>query len=167
MFFAHYENTMRNARPKFVEPEVVRSIEQIRAEKRVAAAELCREQARALAERLEQQRFDAAQHALSLQAVQFYRVLDIRNARTPVRSIVERVGTFHDISFDAIVGPRRDRKTVAARYDAIKAVHSVRPDLTLQKIGWHFNRDHTSVLHALGRVKKNQAASKASNGAEP
>lgn len=149
MFIAHYENTMRNARPKFVEPERVRTIDQIRAEKRAAAAELCREQARALAAKLEQQKFEAAQKALSAQAISYYRVLDIRDSKTPVRSLIERVGTFHGVSFDTIVGPRRDRKSVAARFDAIKAVHEARPDLSLPQIGRHFNRDHTTIINAL------------------
>lgn len=144
MFIAHYENTMRNARPKFFAPvETVRTMAQIRAEKRAAWDE-----------KVEQQRAEAEQAAQSARAVSQYRSIDIREGRTPVRSLIERVATFHGTTFDVIVGPRRDRKSVAARFDAIKAVHAARPDLSTPQIGKHFNRDHTSILHALGRLDK-------------
>lgn len=152
MFIAHFENTMRNARPRaFVQPEIVRSIEQIRIEKRAAALEAQRQKAAAWSSLLDEMKEKAA---LAAQAPLLYRTIQIRDVRTPVRSLIERVAAFHGLSYEVIVGPRRDRASVAARFDAIKAVHDARPDLTTPQIGKHFNRDHTSILHALGRLNK-------------
>jgi chromosomal replication initiation ATPase DnaA len=151
MFVASYANTMRNARPKFVEPEIVRSIEQIRAEKRAEALQAERERSAAMARELERRRKADAEKRLSLAAVAMYRTIDVRDSKTPVRALIERVAAFHGVSFEDILGPRRDRKTVAARFDAIAAVHKARPDLSLPQMGRHFHRDHTSILHALSR----------------
>jgi len=142
---------MRNARPKFVEPEIVRSIEQIRAEKRAEALQAERERSAAMAMELDRRREEEAKKRLSLAAVAMYRAIDVRDSKTPVRPLIERVGAFHGVSFDEIIGPRRDRKTVAARFDAIAAVHKARPDLSTPQLGRIFNRDHTSILHALSR----------------
>lgn len=153
MFIAHYENTMRNARPKFVAPEIIRTVDQARAEKRMAALEEQRQQAAAWAEKMEEAQ---AKALLAAKAPTLYRILHIRDSigKTHVRSLIEMVGTFHGVSFEDIVGVRRDRITVAARYDAIAAVRKARPDLSTPQIGKHFNRDHTSVLHALGRLSR-------------
>lgn len=78
-----------------------------------------------------------------------YRVIDVIDARTPAREIVSRVGAAHGYSFAEITGPRLEKSLVQARFDAIKAVADARPDLSLPQIGRIFNRDHTSILHAL------------------
>lgn len=152
MFIASFTNTMRNARPKFAAPEIVRTMDQIRAEKRAEALRIRREKAAAWVAEMERRYLTAAEGERAFAAVSMYRTLYVREfGKTPVRSLIDRVGAFHGISFEDIVGPRRDRKTVAARFDAIAAVHKARPDLSTPQIGRHFNRDHTSILHALSR----------------
>ena len=135
--------------PTIVCPTIVRTIEQIRAEKRAEAIQARREDALIWSAKVEQARLEA----LSASAVASYRMIDVRQPKTPVRALIERVATFHEIPYEVILGPRRDKKAVAARFDAIKAVHDARPDLSTPQIGKHFNRDHTSILHALGRLK--------------
>lgn len=154
MFVASYTHTMRNARPKASPPkETVRTIEQIREEKRAIAVDILRKQAAALAEKIEQARLNAARDALSAKAISLYRVIDIREAKPLVRRLIEQVAVFHGVSYDDIVGPSRTHKHVAARFDAIRAVHDARPDLSLPQLGRHFARDHTSILYALSKAK--------------
>jgi len=143
MFVASYANTMRNARPKFYEPEIVRTMAQIRAEKRE----------------------EAARQRLQTQALSEYRSIDVRTAKPPVRQIIEQVATFHGITYDHIVGIRLDRDIVAARHDAIKAVSDARPDLSSPQIGKFFNRDHTTILHALSKTSGTMPRRKARSGA--
>ncbi len=155
MFVAHFGNTMRNARPKFYDPEPVRTMAQIRAEKREEAAHLRRlEQEAWVAKRRKanEEREAAAQRQLQAQAPSEYRSIDIRAVKPPVRQIIERIAAFHGTTYDQIVGVRLDRGLVAARHDAIKAVSDARPDLSSPQIGKFFNRDHTTILHALAKT---------------
>ena len=145
MFVAHFENTMRNAKfaPQAVKP-VVRTIEQIRAEKRrqreVEARRQMEEEARRriVAER-------------NMAAVRTYRCIDIRGSVTPAKDIVRWVAEMKGVTVDDILGNRRERQFVTARFDAIKAVADARPDLSLSQIGKIFNRDHTTIIHALNK----------------
>lgn len=114
MFIARYENTMRNARPKGIEPEPRKA--QPRPEDPAVAA---------------------------------YRSIDVLEPKMPAREIISRVGALHGYTLAEITGPRLEKKLVQARFDAIKAVADHRPDLSLPQIGRIFNRDHTSILHAL------------------
>ncbi|WP_054312112.1 helix-turn-helix domain-containing protein [Mesorhizobium sp. 1M-11] len=116
MFIARYENTMRNARPKGVEPEPARPSPAPRTEDPAVAA---------------------------------YRCIDVLEPRTPAREIISRVGALHGYTLAEITGPRLEKRLVQARFDAIKAVADARPDMSLPQIGRIFNRDHTSILHAL------------------
>ncbi len=116
MFIARYENTMRNARPKGVEPEP---------------------------------RKPRPQPARQDPAVAAYRTIDVLEPRMPAREIISRVGALHGYTLAEITGPRLEKKLVQARFDAVKAVADARPDMSLPQIGRIFNRDHTSILHAL------------------
>ncbi|MBX3751922.1 MAG: hypothetical protein KF897_17725, partial [Opitutaceae bacterium] len=49
-------------------------------------------------------------------------------------------------------GASRTRHVVEARFEAIRLVRAARPDLSLPAIGRLFNRDHTTILHALKRA---------------
>lgn len=116
MFIARFENTMRNARPKSVEPDMPGAKSEAVPEDPAVAA---------------------------------YRCIDVLGAKTPAREIISRVGALHGYTLAEITGPRLEKSLVQARFDAIKAVADARPDLSLPQIGRIFNRDHTSILHAL------------------
>lgn len=166
MFIAHYENTMRNARPAPpVEREVVRTIQQIRAEKRREAEAARRRQIEAWAARAAAERQEAENEAELVRTLAAYRCIVVRGTgpKEPARDIVAKVAALHGMTASEVISARRDRKTVEARFDAIKAVADARPDLSLPQIGRIFERDHTSILHALrkrgGRVPSSTAAS--------
>lgn len=156
MFAVSYQRTMAGAKPKFREPEeTVRSIELIRREKREEIERVRRAEAQAWADRVRAEREEHRKRLQSLQAVSEYRVLEIREPAscTPARIIVERVAAFHAMKPAQIFSHRRDRKTMAARHDAIRAVAEARPDMSLPQIGRVFGgRDHTTILHSLRKT---------------
>ena len=84
---------------KFIEPTIVRTIEQIRAEKRAEAIQARREDALIWSAKVEQARLEA----LSERAVASYRLIDVRQGKTPVRALIERVATFHEIPYEVIL----------------------------------------------------------------
>lgn len=156
MYMVEYRQTMKNARPKFKEPEVVvRSIEQIRTEKRIEAARLRREQARAWVARMEERH--RAEMARIEQEITVIASPEPRERKMPVQEIIAGVAAVHRIPVDAIMSPRRDKQAVAARFEAIVAVRNEHPHLSLTQLGRIFKRDHTSLIHAL-RVMAKRAA---------
>lgn len=69
------------------------------------------------------------------------------------KDIIKRVCWEHEMSVAAVVGPSRNKQIVAVRHAAMAEVH-MHTDLTLTQIGKLFNRDHTSVLHGIGKHMK-------------
>lgn len=78
-----------------------------------------------------------------------YKTHDIIGCRPAAREIIMRVAKWRGVQFTAILGTQRTRHIVAARFEAIRAVADARPDLSLPQLGRIFNRDHTSIIHAL------------------
>lgn len=70
---------------------------------------------------------------------------------TQTRALIAQVAARRGVSAAEVLGQKRERRVVEARFDAIAAVYRARPDLTLPRIGAIFNRDHTSILHALSK----------------
>lgn len=78
------------------------------------------------------------------------------------RAIIERVSAWHDMEANVVTGPLRNIPIVAARTDAMAAIYincrrwgsfeQAYVCLSLPAIGRHFNRDHTTVLHALKKA---------------
>ena len=156
MFIAHSENTMRNAKPKYVEPKPpVRTIQQLREENRIRA-ELKLEAERE-AERLRLE-LEAEERRLAAEAVEGYRCIDVLAAKTPAKKIIAQVAAIHGLSVAEVMSNRRNRPVVEARFDAIKAVADIRPDMSLPQIGRLFGKDHTTILHALRRRGGRRAA---------
>lgn len=143
MFIAHFENTMRNAKfaPQAVKP-VVRTIDQIRAEKRRQRVAETRRQAEELAER-------QAKAKRELEAVSMYRCIDVIDFRTPAKEIIRLVAAANGLTTADLLSNRRFKAVVEARFDAIKAVADARPDLSLMQIGKIFGKDHTTIIWAL------------------
>jgi hypothetical protein len=57
------------------------------------------------------------------------------------------------ITLENVKGPERRARYVGARKAIATAIREQRPDLSTTQIGRFLNRDHTTVLNLLGRVK--------------
>lgn len=77
------------------------------------------------------------------------RTIDI----TKPQEIIDMVSAELDIYVEDIVGTSHNRVIVEARYIAIKMIKEMIPSLTLKRIGDTFNRDHTTIIHALKQVE--------------
>lgn len=70
-----------------------------------------------------------------------------------VSSIIDAVCAHYRISRGQILSPKRSRFVTNPRHLAIFLTHKFREDLSYPQIGRAFNRDHSSIMHAVGRVK--------------
>lgn len=68
--------------------------------------------------------------------------------------IIRQFCALNNVSVDVVFGPSRYRPVVKLRQLAMVEVYRRRPDLSLPQIGRLFNRDHTTIIHA---VKKHGA----------
>lgn len=82
-----------------------------------------------------------------------------------LRGIILEVGAKYNVGIRSITGRSRQAHVVAVRYEAIHAVAKAvgwKPNCgnwsrhywNSMTIGKLFNRDHTTILYALGRVKR-------------
>ena len=70
-----------------------------------------------------------------------------------VKHIIRRIARKHGISPDLITGPCRQRWLIAIRHEAIAECAMLRPDMSLNALGYQFGgRDHTTILHALKKA---------------
>lgn len=77
----------------------------------------------------------------------------------PVKAIIlEVLDKFPGVSFAELKGPRRDRNIVRARQVAMYEVYTQRDDMSTPMVGNLFGRDHTTVLHAVHKIKAMKAA---------
>lgn len=76
------------------------------------------------------------------------RSIDITNPQ----EIIEMVSAELEIYVEDIIGKSHNRLIVEARYIAIKMIKEMIPSLTLTRIAKVFDRDHTSIIHALKQV---------------
>lgn len=74
--------------------------------------------------------------------------------RVPVKDIIAHVAHLHLLKPDDLIGPRRMKHIIAARHEAIRVTANLRPDLSLPQIGRAFNKDHTTILHALRKTQQ-------------
>lgn len=85
---------------------------------------------------------------ITLSADDIKRCRDISNRELGiVRQIASQVAEATDVPFKAIMGVRRDARTVQARQLVMYIAR--REGLSLQRIGRVMNRDHTTVLHGI------------------
>lgn len=155
MFIAYSENTMRNAKFAVAEPApIVRTIQQIRAEKRREAEAARKREIEAWRKKLEEDKQRRIDELRASAAVDAYRCITVRGmpeVKVPAKEIIAKVAAMHNMTAAEILSNRRHRPVVEARHDAIKAVADARPDLSLPQIGRIFGKDHTSIIHALNR----------------
>lgn len=71
--------------------------------------------------------------------------------KAQVRKVIEAVCERHEVSYTDVMSRSRFADIVACRHEAIVAVASAFPWMSLPKIGRVFGRDHTSILHALDK----------------
>lgn len=136
MFAVSASRTMKNARPKFREDDVVvRDIVQLRAEKKREA---------------ERQR-QAAKDAMD-DIIGKYRTREWLGRVTP-RRVIEKIAKEHGVSLGLIIGQRRAKEIVAIRDKAVRAVAEQFPEMSLPDIGKAFKRDHTTIIHSLRKTK--------------
>lgn len=69
-------------------------------------------------------------------------------------ALIEEVAKRHGLTAFDVVSRCREHRVVAARYEAIRIVHAARPTMSSPQLGRLFNRDHSTVLYALGRTKR-------------
>lgn len=68
-----------------------------------------------------------------------------------VRTILDTVARDHKVRVQEICGPRRTKRHVGARHEAIRLIHEACPELSTPDIASIFGLDHTSVIYVLGR----------------
>ncbi|TAX57130.1 hypothetical protein ELI01_18810 [Rhizobium leguminosarum] len=78
-----------------------------------------------------------------------------RPAKAIILEVLER---FPGVSFAELKGPRRDKNIVRARQVAMFEVYDQRDDMSTPMVGNLFGRDHTTVLHAVHKIKAMKAA---------
>lgn len=71
-----------------------------------------------------------------------------------VLSIQKQTAERHGVTLQALLGDGRGRELMAARYEAIALAHAARPDLSAAALGRIFKRDHTIILRALKRSRR-------------
>jgi chromosomal replication initiation ATPase DnaA len=65
------------------------------------------------------------------------------------RNLIGRVAAWHGYTVEDVLGPSRARPLIQARFDAVAAVATTYPGMSLPMLGRLFKRDHTTILHAL------------------
>lgn len=155
MFVASYRNTMRNAKPKYVEPPVVLSMADVRAARAVRLQAALQEQRAAEQERIAKIRKDASERAKAYAA-------ELRLAghryRPTVAEIERRACDLFGLSRQELHGNRRSRNVVFARQFVMYWAARLTP-LSTPQIGRLLGgRDHTTVLHGKTAYANKRAA---------
>lgn len=70
------------------------------------------------------------------------------------KDIIHRIAAETGVPYRDIIGVRRSHPIIHARFLAIRAVADAKPHMSLPAIGRVFNRDHTSILHALRKTRR-------------
>jgi hypothetical protein len=69
--------------------------------------------------------------------------------RTHIKSLIAKAAQDNGVTYEAIMSRARPRDVCRARFDAIASVAAAYPDMSFPRIGKIFNRDHSSIVHAL------------------
>jgi chromosomal replication initiation ATPase DnaA len=78
------------------------------------------------------------------------------------RQIIQSVARLHQVKVAELMGRRRFRPIVRARQDAIRRVAEAKPHLSISQLGRIFDRDHSTILWAMGRLSRQQSGRRAS-----
>lgn len=92
--------------------------------------------------------------ALSVRKAEIEDLAPSLQPKAKARQIVAETAERHGFTADEILGPGKKASLVKARWEAMALVRREFPAWSLPQIGMFFNRDHTSVLHALRMAAK-------------
>jgi len=73
----------------------------------------------------------------------------VHTKRTHIKSIIANAAKVNGVTYEAIMSRARPRDVCRARFAAITAVAAAYPDMSFPRLGRIFNRDHSSIVHAL------------------
>lgn len=73
----------------------------------------------------------------------------VNTKRAHIKALIAKAAADNGVSYDDIMGRARPQKICRARFDAIAAVAAAYPDMSFPRIGKIFQRDHSSIVHAL------------------
>jgi chromosomal replication initiation ATPase DnaA len=86
------------------------------------------------------------------EAMRLYRLAaDVEDPQS-AREIITQVALRHGFRYSEIIGPSRNKAVVLARHEAMVEVARRKPNYSVPMIGKAFNRDHTTILHALNKA---------------
>lgn len=78
-----------------------------------------------------------------------YAMEPAQTKRTHIKALIAKAAQDNGVTYEAIMSRARPRDVCRARFDAIAAVSAAYPDMSFPRIGKIFNRDHSSIVHAL------------------
>lgn len=73
----------------------------------------------------------------------------LQTKRAHIKSLIAKAAQDNGVSYEDIMSRARPQNICRARFDAIAAVASAYPDMSFPRIGRIFQRDHSSIVHAL------------------
>ncbi|WP_145984560.1 hypothetical protein [Methylobacterium aquaticum] len=84
------------------------------------------------------------------EAAAFRHIINRPDGET-IAAIITETARHHDVPVVNLMGPGKSHPVIAARWDAIAAVHQALPHLSSLRLGHAFRRDHTTILNVLRR----------------
>lgn len=69
--------------------------------------------------------------------------------RAHIKSLIAKAARDNGVSYEDIMSRARPQNVCRARFDAIAAVAAAYPDMSFPRLGRIFQRDHSSIVHAL------------------
>jgi chromosomal replication initiation ATPase DnaA len=149
MFAAYGKNTMANAKFKPREDDgVVRKIVYRQPDRQVPTRQMIEDAWK------RQQEAERLRKEVMARAVSQYRVINIRGEKRTAKQIIVEVAERFGFTHAEIVGKRRNRALVEARFACVRAVADERPDLSIVQIGKVFDRDHSTLCYCLKKTRK-------------
>jgi chromosomal replication initiation ATPase DnaA len=72
--------------------------------------------------------------------------------RERIRRVIGRIAQEHGSTLDEVLSHSRVKHVVRARHLAMRAIIEANPELSFPHIGRLFNRDHSTVMSAIGKM---------------
>ncbi len=73
----------------------------------------------------------------------------LHTKRSHIKSLIAKAAKDNGVTYEAVMSRARPRDVCTARFAAIAAVAAAYPDMSFPRLGRIFNRDHSSIVHAL------------------
>lgn len=78
-----------------------------------------------------------------------YAMEPAQTKRAHIKALIAKAAQDNGVSYDAVMSRARPRDVCRARFAAITAVAAAYPDMSFPRLGRIFNRDHSTIVHAL------------------